>query len=140
MTRLTTHLGAVGLALMLVVPVAAQQEATPWQDTITGQIEAMRIGDAATALGYAGAAFQVAFPDPAAFLVVVAQSGYEPILTSASHSFGPFQKLDAKSVMQQVHLVGKDQRLYEVFYQLMEEPGGWRVEGVQLTNSNAIGV
>lgn len=35
-------------------------------------------------------------------------------------------------VLQQVTLVGKDQWLYGAIYQLIEEPEGWRVQGVQL--------
>lgn len=135
-----TRLGAAGVALMMTLAPALGEEPTPWQDTITGQIEAMRAGDAEAALSYAGLSFKAAFPDARLFLAAVAQSGYEPIFTSARHSFGDFQMLEAGSVMQQVHLVGKDQHLYVLYYQLGEEKDGWRVEGVQLIDSKAIGV
>ena len=61
-------------------------------------------------------------------------------MDSRSHSFGTFQKLGDKAVVQEVKFVGNDQKLYEAFYQLAEEPDGWRVQGVQLIKQNAIGV
>jgi hypothetical protein len=39
-----------------------------------------------------------------------------------------------------VKLVGKDQSLYEAFYQLTEEAAGWRVQGVQLLKQAGMGI
>lgn len=112
----------------------------PWQDAITSQIEAFRHKDAKNALKWAGAGFQAAFPTPEAFFVAIIGSGYAPIMESRSHSFGTFEKLSDKAVVQEVKFVGTDQSLYEAFYQLAEEPEGWRVQGVQLIKQNAIGI
>ena len=112
----------------------------PWQEVITSQIEAFRHKDAKDALKWAGAGFQVAFPTPEAFFVAIISSGYAPIMESRSHSFGTFEKMGDKAVLQEVKFVGTDQSLYEAFYQLAEEPGGWRVQGVQLIKQNAIGI
>jgi precorrin-3B methylase len=112
----------------------------PWQEVITSQIEAFRHKDAKDALKWAGAGFQVAFPTPEAFFVAIIQSGYAPIMDSRSHSFGTFEKMGDNVVVQAVKLVGTDQSLYEAFYQLAEEPDGWRVQGVQLIKQNAIGI
>ena len=112
----------------------------PWQEVITSQIEAFRHKDAKDALKWAGAGFQVAFPTPEAFFVAIISSGYAPIMESRSHSFGTFEKMGDKVVVQEVKLMGTDQSLYEAFYQLAEEPDGWRVQGVQLVKQNAIGI
>ena len=141
--------GVLALGLFAAVPLRAEDALVPpiaavtvepWQDVITSQIEAFRHKDAIGAMKWAGAGFQVAFPTPEAFFVAIIQSGYSAIMDSRSHSFGTFQKLGDKAVVQEVKFVGNDQKLYEAFYQLAEEPDGWRVQGVQLIKQNAIGV
>jgi hypothetical protein len=113
-------------------PAEITPDPSPWQDVITGQIEAFRKGDGKTALGYAGAAFQKTFADPDTFMISIAASGYGPIFTSVSHSFGRFTQPDANSVVQVVELIGPRQESYEAIYALGKEAGGWRVEGVEL--------
>jgi hypothetical protein len=119
-------------------PVATDPSA--WQSVITGQIDAFRNGDAPTAFSYAGAAFQKAFSDPAVFMMSIAASGYSPIFTSVSQSFGKFAQPDPNSVVQLVVLVGPKQEIYDATYVLMLEPAGWRIQGVQLVKEDAIGV
>lgn len=118
----------------------AEESQVPWQETISGQIEAFRNGDAPGALSFAGAGFQTAFTSPEAFFVTIMGSGYAPIGTSVSHSFGNFQRIDDTSVAQQVRLVGPAQELYEAIYVLREEAAGWRVQGVQLVKTAAVGI
>lgn len=137
-------LALVFLALFSVVmPVSAQQAPvapTPWQDAISGQIQAFRDHDAPAALSYAGRGFQAAFPSAEAFFVSIIGSGYAPIMESRSHSFGTFQMIDDKSVAQRVKLTGAKQELYEAVYLLVEEAEGWRVQGVQLAKTAAVGI
>lgn len=121
-------------------PVAPAATAEPWQSVITSQIEAFRAKDAPGAFQWAGAGFQVAFPSPEAFFAAIVGSGYAPIMESRSHSFGKFQKLGDKSVLQEVKLLGNDQGLYEAFYMLAEEANGWRVQGVQLAKQPGVGI
>lgn len=121
-------------------PVAPTATAEPWQSVITNQIEAFRAKDAPGAFQWAGAGFQVAFPSPEAFFAAIVGSGYAPIMESRSHSFGKFQKLGDKSVLQEVKLLGNDQGLYEAFYVLAEEANGWRVQGVQLAKQPGVGI
>lgn len=130
----------VMLASLWPALVAAQDESAPWQETITSQIQAFRDGDAPGALSYAGAGFQTAFQSPEAFFVTIMGSGYAPIGTSVSHSFGSFQRIDESNVAQQVRLVGPAQELYEAVYVLREEAAGWRVQGVQLVKTAAVGI
>ncbi|MDB5542275.1 MAG: Type topoisomerase gyrase/topo topoisomerase subunit [Devosia sp.] len=142
----TLATGFFGL-LLLVGTVAQAEDAVappatiePWQSVITSQIEAFRIKDAPGAFQYAGAGFQKMFPTAEAFFVAIITSGYSPIMESRSHTFGEFRMTGDKAVVQEVRLVGNDQSLYEAFYQLAEEPNGWRVEGVQLLKQPGMGV
>ena len=71
----------------------------------------------------------------------IVTSGYAPIMESTSHSFGEFRVTDDLGVVQQVKLVGKAQEIYDAIYQLREEEEGvWRVQGVMLQKSAAIGI
>lgn len=137
------------LALGLLPAAAVAQSAgvqapevveAPWQEAISGQIEAFRNGDAPGALSYAGASFQVAFPDAQAFFAAIATSGYAPILESRSHSFGVFQMMGTAGAIQEVRFVGKDQDLYTAVYQMTLEDAGWRVQGVQLVRQPGIAI
>jgi hypothetical protein len=132
----------VMLGAMAHAQDAAAPDATiePWQSVITSQIEAFRAKDAAGAFQYAGAGFQVTFPTAEAFFSAIVGSGYAPIMESRSHSFGAFEKMGDKAVVQEVKLVGNDQSLYEAFYQLAEEENGWRVQGVSLLKQAGIGI
>ena len=134
----------VGLALMilaLVAPTLAQEGDTPWQATVTAQIEAFRASDGAAALEMAGQAFKAQFEDPDLFVAAIAASGYGPIVTSRSHSFGTFERVNETRVLQVVRFVGPDQSLYEAVYELGDEPDvGWRVLGVALRKQAGIGV
>ena len=118
------------------VPAAA----TPWQDVISSQIQAFRDHDAPAALSFAGQGFQATFPSPESFFVTIMSSGYAPIMESRSHSFGSFQKVGDKSVAQLVKLLDKDQKFFEAVYLMTEEPAGWRVQGVQLAKTGAVGI
>lgn len=121
---------------------AAGQEDTPWQTTITGQIEAFRAQDGTTALTFAAEGFRTQFAGQGdAFYVAIIATGYQPIVDSRSHSFGEFTQLGEGAVMQMVKLVGPDQGLYEALYQMVDEPGeGWRVSGVALRREAGVGI
>ena len=124
-------------------PIPAEDEliaAMPWQDVINSQVQAFRDRDAPTAFGYAGIGFQVTFPNAEVFFEAILQSGYAPIMESQSHSFGSFKMIGTAGVIQAVKFVGKDQLRYEAVYQLTEEPGGWRVQGVQLFKAPGIAI
>jgi|GEM_PF-2513871 len=121
-------------------PATTVPDASAWQDVVSGQIEAFRKGDGAAALKLAGQAFRKSFSDPDVFLVSIVASGYGPIFTSVSHSFGSFSQPDDDTVMQIVHLVGPNQESYEAVYALGKEADGWRVQGVTLTKDEGVNV
>lgn len=130
------------LLIGLTIPSLAQTASAPWQDSVTGQIEAFRAGDGATALSFAGKGFRTQFDErPDVFLTAIAASGYAAIVESRSHSFGKFNKLSDTQVLQVVKFVGPNQSLYEALYQLGNEPGeGWRVLGVVLRKQAGIAI
>ena len=133
----------VGVSVLMTSGAALAQQVAEdpdWQATVTGQIEAFRAKDAPGAFRFAAAPFQPAFPSAEAFFVTIIGSGYAPIMESSSHSFGSFQRMDEASVAQQVTLTGNDLSRYEAIYLLTEEAGGWRVSGVQLVRTPAMGI
>ncbi|MBU1306893.1 MAG: DUF4864 domain-containing protein [Alphaproteobacteria bacterium] len=135
----------LALAMMMTAllhPVLAQEDGTPWQAAVSGQIAALQAGDAAAALDFAGEGFRTQFAaQPEAFLAAVEASGYGPIVRSRSHSFGSFERVSETVVAQVVKLVGPDQALYEALYQLVDEPDiGWHVLGVALRKQPGIGI
>jgi hypothetical protein len=121
-------------------PTDVKPDPAEWQSVITGQIEAFRKGDGATALSFAAQVFKTTFKDPNTFMVSIAASGYTPIFTSVSQSFGAFTQPDAMTVVQVVNLIGPKQELYEAIYALGKEADGWRIEGVQLTKKDSVSV
>lgn len=114
--------------------------AQEWQTVIHAQIEAFRNHDAPTALSYASEEFHKQFTDPNAFFVAIIASGYSPIMESLSESFGSFELQGENEVLQEVRLTGTDQNVYEAIYELTRETAGWRVHGVQLIKTKAIGI
>lgn len=133
---------AFAMMLALLLPGAAQEDAAPWQAVVTGQIEALREGDAELALSFASAGFRTQFEGKAdKFYEAIMISGYMPIAASRTHSFGEFNRIGDKVVVQVVRFIGTDQGLYEAVYQLSDEgEGGWHVMGVVLRKSAGVAV
>ncbi len=144
MSRLLIALRVLMFSLLAALTSGVRAEepapvADEWQAVISAQIVAFRTHDAKAALSYAAAPFQT-FKDPEAFYLMIIGSGYGPIATSRSHSFGQFKMLDEGQVLQEVYIVDSDQRLYEAIYALGKEEGGWRVQGVQMVKQEGMGV
>ena len=147
MKTLTSKFSVVGafFSLFLLLTPALAQEAndpspTAWQAVIAGQIQAFRNHDAPGALSFAAASFHQTFTDPKQFFITIIASGYSPIMESRSQTFGAYKLLSADSVLQDVKLLGNDQSIYEAIYQLDREAAGWRVHGVQLVKTTAVGI
>ena len=121
-------------------PVADQAMIDAWQGSITSQIQAFRTHDAPGALKLASAEFHKSFTDPELFYKAIIGSGYQPIVDSRSESFGDHKLIAPDMALQDVKLLGTDQSVYEAIYQMVKEPEGWRVAGVQLLKTPAIGV
>jgi hypothetical protein len=140
MTKLS-WLGALLSILLLVAPVQAQDDpvALEWQAVISGQVEAFRLHDAPGALSFAATSFKQSFASPDDFVQAIRDWGYEAIMESRTHSFGPYQQVNETTVLQAVRFTGPDSVLYEAVYQLNKEPEGWRVGGVQLIKTTGMG-
>jgi hypothetical protein len=133
---------AMTMLLATLFPALGQEDATPWQDAVTGQIQALRDGDAETALSFAAEGFRTQFEGEAErFYEAIMNLGYTPIAASRSHSFGEFNKVGDTTVVQIVKFIGTDQGLYEAVYQLSNEgENGWHVQGVMLRKSAGVAV
>lgn len=140
MTKLSWLTAFLSLFL-LVAPVQAQDDpvAAEWQAVITGQVQAFRTHDPSAALSFAASSFKESFPDPTAFEQAIRDWGYEAIVESRTHSFGPYEQVNDTVVLQAVRFTGPDSVLYEAIYQLNKEPDGWRVGGVQLMKTAGMG-
>jgi hypothetical protein len=110
-----------------------------WQVVITGQIEAFRASDGSAALGFAAKGFKARFTDPRVFVQAIRDWGYAAIVDSRSHSFGAYQLVNPNVALQAVTFTGPDQALYQAIYQLEREESGWRIGGVQMMKTSAMG-
>lgn len=130
------------LTLLMLTPGIAQDQEAAWRQTVTGQIIALRDGDSAAALSFAGAAFRANYQaDPQRFVDDITRSGYGPIGQSRSHTFGAFRELATGAVLQEVEFVGMDGRVWEAVYQLVDERDeGWRIQGVLLRSTEGLGI
>jgi hypothetical protein len=118
----------------MAMPALAQLNSNPWRQVVADQIQALHERDGTEALLYVVEDYRRQFAGRGdAFLETVVKSGFRPIVEARSHSFGDCVRINDYTVVQVVHFVGPNQRLYEAEYQLMDEPGeGWRIEGVTL--------
>jgi hypothetical protein len=126
------------LMLFAGVPAQSAPMSSEWQATITGQVEAFHAQDGVAALAFAGSGFKARFTDPASFLQTIREWGYAAIMDSRSHSFGAYEVIDADHVLQLVIFTGPDQVIYRAVYQLVREPEGWRIAGVQMMKTGGI--
>ena len=140
MGRLLALVSVLAMAVTLAFPARAQDPDLAWQIAITGQVEAFRGHDAAVAFGFAAQPFHVRFSSAEEFFLAIVSSGYAPIMESKAHSFGEHQLIRPDLVQQLVTFVGTDQKLYEAIYELVLEPEGWRVTGVQLVQAPGVAV
>ena len=130
--RLPSTVRLVALALVLgTVPAAAQSAApqvTAMTRTALDQLAAFRRGDWNAAYGYASAAIQAQFT-PEAFRQMVT-GGYSAIARSARGTVLRTEVLDARRGFVELRVEGQDGETVDALYELVEEFGAWRVNGV----------
>lgn len=125
------RVGRQGLALLFLVAAAAAQPVDPgaaMARTVLDQLAAFRRGDWAAAYAFASSAIQAQFP-PEAFRAMVT-GGYAPIARSASATIGRTEALDAQHGLVEVRVEGENGETIDALYELVEEQGAWRVNGV----------
>jgi hypothetical protein len=127
-------------ALLLAAPAASgEAEVKSAQSSIEAQINAFRAGDNAAAYSYAAPNIKRIFPDVDRFMGMV-QNGYQPVWKPRNYAFGKVEEISPSSIVQQVLLVGPDGKDYEAIYTLeLQEDGTFRITGVSLRGSQAIG-
>jgi hypothetical protein len=96
--------------------------------TVVEQLAAFRRGDWAAAYAFASSAIQAQF-EPEAFRAMVTH-GYAPIARSATATVGRVEVLDGRRGLVEVQVVGENGETIDALYELVEEQGAWRVNGV----------
>lgn len=131
---------AVLIAALGIFPsaYAGEAEIKAAQTTITGQIEAFKAGDDATAYSYAAPNVKRIFPTLEGFMGMVT-GAYQPVWHPKSYSFGKAEETSGTSIIQHVMVVGPDGKSYEAVYTLERGADGiYRITSVSLRASNAL--
>jgi hypothetical protein len=119
----------VALLLLATVALAQSPDAREAMTrTVLEQLEAFRRGDWATAYGYASAAIQGRFGLEAFRRMVV--QGYGPIAHSVVATVARAEVVDQGRGFVEVRIEGADGETVDAFYELVEERGAWRINGV----------
>ena len=122
----------LALAFLLgTVPAEAQgvePPATAMTRTVLDQLAAFRRGDWNAAYGYASTAIQAQFT-PEAFRQMVT-GGYAAIARSAQGVVRRTEVLDARRGFVELRVEGQAGETVDALYELVEESGGWRINGV----------
>ncbi len=124
----------IGAALVaLLAPAAAAQPATKEMpaaaEPVTGQLEAFRRGDWDAAYGFASAEIRKQF-DRQGFERMV-RGGYPEIASSTFYSVGQTRAEADGLVYVRVKIRGANGKSIEALYEMVREPGGWKINGVQ---------
>ncbi len=96
--------------------------------TVLDQLAAFRRGDWVAAYAFASSAIQAQFP-PEAFRQMVT-SGYAAIARSARGTVLRTEVLDSRRGFVQIRVEGQDGETLDALYELVEEQGAWRINGV----------
>ena len=123
-------LGEAGLLIALLAPAGAQpaDQGAAMARTVLDQLAAFRRGDWAAAYAFASSAIQAQFA-PEAFRAMVTL-GYAPIARSATATVNRVESLDGQHGLVEVRVEGVDGGTIDALYDLVEEQGAWRVNGV----------
>lgn len=108
------------------------------QGAIAGQMEAFRHDDGAAAFGFATPDLRAIFRTPERFMAMV-QQGYQPVYRPNAVTFGSLEA-QGEHLVQRVEVVGPDGQPYlALYYMLQGADGVWRIDGCELTDSDALG-
>ena len=122
------------LVLLAAAPAGAQgssdaeRRGAAMQQVVLDQLAAFRRGDWTTAYGYASQTIQAQF-SPEAFRTMVTR-GYAQIADSLGATVERTVADDPQRGYVQVRVHGRDGETIEAFYELVDEQGAWRINGV----------
>ena len=130
--RLASWLAAGGVVLLVLAgagrgPQPADQAAAMTR-TVLDQLAAFRRDDWAAAYAFASSGIQAQF-GAEAFRAMVTQ-GYAPIARSRTATVGRVEALDGRHGLVEVRVEGENGETIDALYELVEEQGAWRVNGV----------
>ncbi len=127
-------MGAPGLRALDTVPEAGAAA----QAVITGQIEALRRDDGATAYAFAAPEVQLKFPTIDIFMSMV-KSGYKPVYKPKAYSFAAFESAPG-GLRQRVDITAEDGSEWIAEYTLRpDEKGELRITGCRLLKREGVG-
>ncbi|MFN3209933.1 MAG: DUF4864 domain-containing protein [Roseovarius sp.] len=113
--------------LILAMPARADDAA---RKVITDQMEAFQQDDFETAFTYASPMIQGIFGSYETFGQMV-RNGY-PMVWRPSEVEFLGERTEGDALMQDVLVRGADGVYYEVEYEMIQGPGGWKINGVQI--------
>jgi len=96
--------------------------------TVLDQLDAFRRDDWAAAYAHASSAIQAQF-GPESFQEMVTR-GYAPIARSVRATVRSVEEVDAGRGLVEVRVEGADGETLDALYELVDEQGRWRVNGV----------
>jgi hypothetical protein len=123
-------LAAGGLVLLALTGVGAQpaDQGAAMTRTVLDQLAAFRRDDWVSAYAFASSGIQTQFA-PEAFRAMVTQ-GYAPIARSRTATVSRVEALDSQRGLVEVRVEGENGETIDALYELVEEQGAWRVNGV----------
>lgn len=137
------QLAALVLIATLVMPGAVRSADDPTpnapiRDVISGQIEALRLDDFATAFGFASPVIREMFGTEERFGRMV-REGYPMVYRPEGLRFGELRERGGR-LWQRVIVTDAAGRLHTLDYQMLETDAGWRINGVVLIQAPGAGV
>jgi hypothetical protein len=127
---------SIAVALCLIAGAASGAEVSEAdrqaiRAVISGQIEAFREDDAATAFGFASPGIQSQFSDPGNFIAMV-KKAYLPVYRPRQVEFAEIIHVHG-ALAQQVVVVGPESDVFSAYYLMERQPDGeWRINGCLL--------
>jgi hypothetical protein len=127
---LGSWLMAGGMSLLILGGAGAQpaDQGAAMTRTVLDQLAAFRRDDWTSAYGFASSGIQAQF-GPEAFRAMVTQ-GYAAIARSRTATVGRVEPLDSRHGLVEVRVEGENGETIDALYELVEEQGTWRVNGV----------
>ncbi len=111
----------LGMLVALLAPAAAD-DADDIRSVIEAQIEGFRRDDGEARCSFSVPAIKEMFPTVDAFMGMV-RRGYQPVYRPKSFVFGPL-KQDGRAFIQQLRIVGPDDRDWAAVYTPERQPDG----------------
>jgi Domain of unknown function (DUF4864) len=123
-------LAAPGAVLLVLAGAGAQpaDQGAAMARVVLEQLAAFRRDDWASAYAFASSGIQAQF-GPEAFRAMVTQ-GYAPIARSRAATVGRVEAVGAQRGLVEVRVEGENGETIDALYELVEEQGAWRVNGV----------